>query len=148
MYTETREVKSPKKDKNLVQATVQKLLRTPAVNLIQNPTVAWDTIALLTFARGESSHCAALRCHQPQAGRQILTRKQKLTYQFSGTSHRNLFSQSTTVASPFAGSNPITLLPARSLPENSMPSMHCCKAQLPERTLTPFIKKKKTNKLF
>lgn len=56
-----------------------------------------------------------------------------MTYQFLGTSHRNLLLQSTTVASPFAGTNPITLLPAMSRPENSMPSMHCCEAQLPER---------------
>lgn len=68
------------------------------------------------------------------------TQKQKLTYQFLGTSHRNFLSQSTTVASPFAGSSPITLLPARSRPENSMPSMHCCKAQLPGRTYASFTK--------
>lgn len=80
---------------------------------------------------------AAISCRQ-EGKEPHSIREQKLTYQSSGTSHRNLLSQSTTVAKPFAGSSPITLRPARSRPENSMPSMHCCKAQLPGGMQTSF----------
>lgn len=57
--------------------------------------------------------------------------KWKVTYQFCGTSHKNLLSESTTVANPFAGNNPITRFPVESNPENSIPNMHCCKVQFP-----------------
>lgn len=71
------EIKAQERDENFVQGTVQK----PALNSCSeskpNPTAAQEAGALLPFPRRESSHRAVLwsdqGCHQPQAGRQILT---------------------------------------------------------------------------
>lgn len=71
------ELRAQERDENLVQATAQN----PALNSCSeskpNPTAAQETMALLSFPRRESTHCAVLRsdqgCHQPQAGRQIRT---------------------------------------------------------------------------
>lgn len=53
------------------------------------------------------------------------------THQFAGTSQTNRLSASTLVAKPLAATSPITRLPLRSRPENSIPSKHCCRATSP-----------------
>lgn len=58
---------------------------------------------------------------------------EKVPYQLDGTSQRKRLSASTQVAKPLAGRRPITRCPLGSLPENSIPSMHCWSAMSPAR---------------
>lgn len=62
------------------------------------------------------------------------------SHQLLGTSQRKRLSASTQVARPLAGSKPITRFPLGSRPENSIPSMHCCRAMSPAFTKQKGIK--------